>query len=50
MSRKNILLYGSKSTAFIIYEMLKEVKKTPKYMFDPLSAKPFFKSEDELYI
>tara|TARA_B100001250_G_scaffold402042_1_gene414663 strand:- start:684 stop:1379 length:696 start_codon:yes stop_codon:yes gene_type:complete len=45
MSRKNILLYGSKSTAFIIYEMLKEVKKTPKYMFDPLSAKPFFKSD-----
>ena len=44
MSKKNILLYGSKSTAFIIYEMLKELKKSPKYMFDPLSSKPFFKS------
>ena len=45
MSKKNILLYGSKSTAFIIYEMLKEQKKSPKYIFDPLSSKPFFKSD-----
>jgi len=45
MVKNNILLYGSKSTAFIIYEMLKELKKTPKYMFDPLSTKPLFKSD-----
>jgi acetyltransferase EpsM len=44
MNRNNILLYGSKSTAFIIYEMLKELKKSPKYMFDPFGIKPFFKS------
>ncbi len=44
MRKNNILLYGSKSTAFIIYEMLKELKKNPKYMFDPLSSKPLFNS------
>ena len=32
--RNNILLYGSKSTAYIIYEILKKIKK-PKYLFDP---------------
>ena len=42
MSKNKILLYGSKSTAFIIYEMLKELKKNPKYIFDPLSNKPNF--------
>lgn len=42
MSKNKILLYGSKSTAFIIYEMLKELKKSPKYIFDPLSRKPNF--------
>ena len=44
MRKKNILLYGSKSTAFIIYEMLREEKKFPKYIFDPFSKKPYFKS------
>ena len=42
MSKNKILLYGSKSTAFIIYEMLKELKKNPKYIFDPMSNKPNF--------
>ena len=42
MSKNNILLYGSKSTAFIIYEMLKENNKEAKYIFDPLSKSPSF--------
>ena len=42
MSKNKILLYGSKSTAFIIYEMLKELKKNPKYIIDPMSNKPNF--------
>lgn len=45
MSKKNILLYGSKSTAYIIYEMLKEMKRSPNFMFDPLNSKPLFKSK-----
>ena len=44
MRKKNILLYGSKSTAFIIYEMLREEKKFPKYIFEKFSKKPYFKS------
>lgn len=44
MENNKILLYGSKSTAYIIYEMLRDLGKFPKFMFDPLSKKPFFKS------
>ena len=42
--RNNILLYGSKSTAYIIYEILKENKKKPKYLFDPFLKKIPFKN------
>ena len=47
MKKSKILLYGSKSTAYIIYEMLIELNKHPKYIFDPLSSKPSFKSNLE---
>ena len=45
MLKKNILLYGSKSTAYIIYEMLKEMRGSPKFMFDPFNSKPLFRSK-----
>ena len=44
MKVKKILLYGAKSTGFIIYEMLKEKKINPKFLFDPFQKKPYFKN------
>ena len=41
---KKILLYGARSTGYILYEMLKEKKIYPKYLFDPFLNKPIFKS------
>ena len=41
---KKILLYGARSTGYIFYEMLKEKKIYPKYLFDPFLKKPIFKS------
>ena len=41
---KKILLYGARSTGYIFYEMLKEKKIYPKYLFDPFLNKPIFKS------
>ena len=40
---KKIILYGAKSTGYIFYEILKEKKIKPKYLFDPFLKKPFFK-------
>ena len=33
--KKKIIYMENKSTAYIIYEMLKEKKIKPKYLFDP---------------
>ena len=41
---KKIILYGAKSTGYIFYEILKEKKIKPKYLFDPFLKKPFFKN------
>lgn len=45
--KSNILLYGGKSTAFIVYEMLKDKKKKVKYIFDEFIQKPNFKYQSE---
>ena len=42
--KKKILLYGGKSTAYIIHDMLKEKKITPTFIFDEYIEKPYFKS------
>ena len=42
--KKKILLYGAKSTAYIIYELLKEKKINAKYLFDPFLKKPLFQN------
>ena len=43
MRKKNILLYGSKSTAFIIYEMLREEKNFLNIFLIHFQKKPYFK-------
>jgi sugar O-acyltransferase (sialic acid O-acetyltransferase NeuD family) len=40
--KKKILIYGGKSTAFIVFEMLKEKKIKIKFIFDEYLNKPFF--------
>jgi len=42
MKNKNILLYGGKSTALIVYEMLNENKKKVSYIFDEFIKKTHF--------
>ena len=46
MLKKNskILLYGGKSTALIVNEMLKDIGINPKYIFDEYIKKLTFKS------
>ena len=44
MKKKKILLYGAKSTGYIIYELLREQNIKPKYLFDPFLKKPRFKN------
>ena len=39
-----ILLYGGKSTALIVYEMLKEKKKKVSFIFDEFLKHPHFKN------
>ena len=42
MKNKKILLYGGKSTALIVYEMLIERKKRVDYIFDEFIKKTHF--------
>lgn len=42
MKKNKILLYGGKSTAYIVYQMLKEEKKNVSYIFDYYLKKRFF--------
>ena len=42
MKKKKILLYGAKSTAFIVYQMLKEKKINVDFVFDEFIKKPHF--------
>ena len=37
-----ILLYGGKSTAYIVNSMLKNTKLEPSYIFDQYLKEPFF--------
>ena len=39
-----VLLYGGKSTALIVTEMLKEKKIPVKFIYDRYLKKPFFKT------
>jgi|TARA_B110000971_G_scaffold98513_1_gene101355 acetyltransferase EpsM len=41
-NKKKILIYGGKSTAYIVYDMLKESKLNPSYIFDEYLKKPSF--------
>ena len=43
-NKKKILLYGGKSTALIVSEMLKDDKERPKYIYDEYIKNPEFKS------
>ena len=43
MKNTKILLYGGKSTAFIVYEMLKDENKKVNFIFDQFLKKPSFK-------
>jgi len=42
--KKKILLYGARSTGYIIYEMLKDLNISTHYIFDPFLKKVVFKS------
>ena len=44
LKQKNnkILLYGGKSTAYIVNSMLKNTKLEPSYIFDQYLKEPFF--------
>ena len=44
MKNKKILLYGGKSTALIVNDMLKENGEYPKYIFDEYITNPQFKT------
>ena len=43
-NKKKILLYGGKSTALIVNDMLKENGEYPKYIFDEYITNPQFKT------
>ena len=47
LKQKNnkILLYGGKSTAYIVNSMLKNTKLEPSYIFDQYLKEPFFSSK-----
>ena len=47
LKQKNnkILLYGGKSTAYIVNSMLKDTKVEPSYIFDQYLKEPFFSSK-----
>ena len=45
MKKNKIFLYGGKSTAYIVYQMLKDKKKKANYIFDQYLKKPFFSSK-----
>ena len=44
-NKKKILLYGGKSTVFIVSEMLKDKKERPKYIYDEYIKNLEFKSQ-----
>ena len=44
MMKSKILLYGGKSTALIVYEMLKEKGMNPFFIYDEYLQNPYFKS------
>ena len=44
LQKKKILIYGGKSTAFIVSEMLKDKKIKIKFIFDEYLKKPYFVS------
>ena len=41
--KNKILLYGGKSTALIVCEMLKEKSIKPSFIYDEYLFKPYFK-------
>ena len=41
--KNKILLYGGKSTALIVCEMLKEKKTKPSFIYDEYISKPYFR-------
>ena len=43
MTKKKILLYGGKSTSFLVYELLKENKVYADFIFDKYISKTHFK-------
>jgi len=45
MKKNKILLYGGKSTAYIVYQMLQEKRINASYIFDYYLKKPFFSSK-----